>query len=136
MSIERTLSVNPETLRDPAGPPGQGSADPRRQPDGPGAAMVVSAGFGIAVLGFLTVLAEVSAGAKSWLQSWDFGVGVGALAGKTTIASLAYFGSLALLWVLWRKKDVNLRTAFFVGLGLGILGAIGTFPKFFELFAP
>ena len=134
MSIEGTPSVNSGTLHDPAGP-GQGSADPTRRPDGPGAAMVVSAGFGIAVLGFLTVLAEVSAGAKSWLQSWDFGVGVGPLAGKTTIASLAYVGSLALLWFLWRKKDVNLRTAFFVGLGLGIVGAVGTFPPFFQLFA-
>jgi len=57
-----------------------------------------------------------------------------ALAGKTTIASLVYFASLALLWVIWRKKDVNLKTAFYVGLGLGVLGAIATYPPFFVLF--
>lgn len=103
--------------------------------DGPGAAMVISAGFAIFVLGCLTVLAEASAGANTWLTSWQWGQGVGALAGKTTIASLAYFGSLTVLWTLWNKKDVNLKKAFFVGLMLAVLGAIGTFPKFFELFA-
>jgi len=97
--------------------------------------MVIAAGIGIFVLGLLTVLAEASPGAKSWLQSWEWGAGVGPLAGKTTVASLAYFGSLALLWALWRHKDVKLRSAFFLGLTLGILGAIGTFPRFFQLFA-
>jgi len=35
---------------------------------------------------------------------------------------------------MWRHKDVELKTAFYIGLGLGILGAIGTLPPFFELF--
>lgn len=106
------------------------------KPDGPGAAMMISAGIGIFVLGFLTVLAEASAGAKSWLQKWQWGVGVGPLAGKTTIAALSYFVSLVVLWVLWREKNVNLKRAFSVGLALGILGAIGTYPTFFQKFAP
>jgi len=105
------------------------------KPDGPGAAMMISAGFGVFVLGFLTILAEASAGANTWLATWQWGQGVGALAGKTTIASLLYFASLALLWAIWRHKDVNLKTAFYVGLGLGILGAIGTYPTFFQMFA-
>jgi fluoride ion exporter CrcB/FEX len=106
------------------------------KPDGPGAAMMISAGIGIFVLGFLTVLAEASAGAKTWLQKWEWGVGVGPLAGKTTIASLAYFLSLAILWILWRQKNVNVKTAFYIGLVLGLLGAIGTYPTFFQAFAP
>lgn len=105
------------------------------RPDGPGAAMMISAGLGIFVLGFLTVLAEASAGAKTWLQKWEWGQGVGALAGKTTLASLAYVVALILLWVIWRAKDVNLKMAFYVGLALGILGAIGTYPTFFQKFA-
>jgi fluoride ion exporter CrcB/FEX len=105
------------------------------KPDGPGAAMMISAGIGIFVLGFLTVLAEVSEDAKMWLQSWEWGYGVGPLAGKTTIAALAYIASLALLWILWRTRDINIKAAFYVGLVLGILGAIGTFPPFFQLFA-
>jgi hypothetical protein len=39
-----------------------------------------------------------------------------------------------ILDVLWRKKDVEMKPAFYIGLTLGILGAIGTFPPFFELF--
>ncbi|MEO8518063.1 MAG: hypothetical protein ABI438_02700 [Dermatophilaceae bacterium] len=105
------------------------------RPDGPGAAMMISAGFGVFVLGFLTILAEASKGANTWLASWQWGQGVGALAGKSTIASLLYFGSLAVLWVLWRDKDVDLKKAFYVGLGLGVLGVIGTFPTFFQAFA-
>jgi len=106
------------------------------KPDGPGAAMMISAGIGIFVLGFLTVLAEASASAKDWLQKWEWGVGVGPLAGKTTLASLAYVVSLIVLWIVWRSKNVNLKTAFYIGLGLGVLGAIGTFPTFFQKFTP
>lgn len=106
------------------------------KPDGPGAAMMISAGIGIFVLGFFTVLAEASTEAKEWLQKWEWGVGVGPLAGKTTLATLAYLLSLAVLWAIWRQKNVNLKTAFYVGFGLGILGAIGTYPVFFQAFAP
>jgi fluoride ion exporter CrcB/FEX len=106
------------------------------KPDGPGAAMMISAGIGIFVLGFLTVLAEASTDSKTWLQKWEWGQGVGPLAGKTTIAALAYVVSLIVLWVLWRSKDVSIKKAFSIGLALGILGAVGTFPTFFQAFAP
>lgn len=105
------------------------------KPDGPGAAMMISAGFGVFVLGFLTILAEASAGANTWLASWQWGQGVGALAGKSTVSSLLYFASLAVLWILWRNKDVDLKKAFYIGLVLGVLGVIGTFPTFFQMFA-
>jgi fluoride ion exporter CrcB/FEX len=104
------------------------------KPDGPGAAMMVSAGLGIFVLGVLTVLAEASTSAKDWLEDWQWGVGVGPLAGKTTIASLAYLASLGVLWAVWRHKNVSMKNAFYVGLAFGILGAVGTFPTFFQMF--
>jgi fluoride ion exporter CrcB/FEX len=106
------------------------------RPDGPGAAMMISAGIGIFVLGFLTVLAEKSTGANTWLAKWQWGKGVGALAGKTTLASAAYVISLVVLWFVWRAKNVNLKVAFYAGLALGILGAIATYPTFFQKFAP
>jgi fluoride ion exporter CrcB/FEX len=134
MSTEGTAPVNPATHQDADCTPELEPLHLADKPDGPGAAMMVSAGFAIFVLGFLTVLAEASAGAKTWLQTWQWGVGVGPLAGKTTIASLLYFASLALLWAIWRNKDVNLKNAFSVGLALGILGALGTFPTFFTMF--
>ena len=106
------------------------------KPDGPGAAMMISPGIGIFVLGLLTVLAEASEDAKTWLAKWEWDQGVGPLAGKTTIASLAYVLSLVALWAAWRQKDTDLKKAFIIGLGLGVLGAIGTFPTFFQAFAP
>jgi hypothetical protein len=49
---------------------------------------------------------------------------------------LAYFLSLVVLWAVWRRSDIDLRKAFYIGLGLGVLGAIGTFQTFFQAFAP
>ena len=136
MSTEGTVPMNPVSNHDADNSPELAPLHLADKPDGPGAAMVISAGLAIFVLGFLTILAEASAGANTWLTSWQWGQGVGALAGKTTIASLVYFASLALLWAMWRKKDVDLKKAFYIGLALGILGAIATFPPFFVLFAP
>ncbi len=127
--------MNPQSAHDTEVSPELERMDLADKPDGPGAAMMISAGLGIFVLGLLTVLAEASTGVNDWLATWQWGQGVGALAGKTTLASLVYFASLALMWSLWRHKDVNLKTAFYVGLGLGILGAIATFPTFFLMFA-
>lgn len=128
MSTEGTAPMNQS--------PELAALNPADKPDGPGAAMMISAGFGVFVLGFLTVLAEASAGANTWLASWQWGQGVGALAGKSTVSSLLYFASLALLWAMWRNKEVDLKKAFYIGLGLGVLGVIGTFPTFFQAFAP
>jgi fluoride ion exporter CrcB/FEX len=105
------------------------------KPDGPAAAMMVSAGIGIFVLGLLTTLAEASTDVREWLLKWEWGQGVGPLAGKTTIASLAYIVSLVVLWLLWRDRDVPLKRSFYIGIVLGALGAIGTFPTFFQAFA-
>jgi hypothetical protein len=44
--------------------------------------------------------------------------GDGALAGKVIIASVAYFASLLILWLLWKDKDVDIKEAFYVGCGL------------------
>lgn len=104
------------------------------KPDGPGAAAMISAGIGIFVLGLLTTLAVISAGVKSFLLWWAWGQGVGPLAGKTTIAVLVWLVSWFILDRMWRRKDVELKTALYIGFALGILGAIGTFPPFFELF--
>lgn len=106
------------------------------KPDGPGAAMMISAGIGVFVLGIMTLWVEASASMNTALGKWDFGSGVGALAGKVIIAAVAYFASLAILWLLWRDKDVDIKKAFYVGCGLGLVGALLTFPTFFQLFAP
>ena len=127
--------MNPQSHHDSEISPELAALNLADKPDGPGAAMMISAGFGVFVLGFLTILAEASKGANTWLGKWSGDAGVGALAGKSTIASLLYFVSLAVLWVIWRDKAVDLKKAFYIGLVLGVLGVIGTFPTFFQMFA-
>jgi hypothetical protein len=106
----------------------------REKPDGPAAAAMVAAGLGILVLGLMTVLSEASVPIHDFLQRLEFGRGVGPLAGKTIIAVVAWAGSWAIVGSAWRRKDVNIRAWFAVGLALGILGALGTFPPVFLLF--
>jgi hypothetical protein len=104
------------------------------KPDGPGAAAMLAAGIGIFTLGVLTTGAVISTWLHDFLAKWAWGQGVGPLAGKTTIASLAFFASWAVLHVVWRDKDVDIKKIFTIGLILGLLGAVMTFPTFFEAF--
>jgi hypothetical protein len=108
--------------------------DLAEKPDGPGAAAMIAAGVGIFVLGFFTTGAVISSGLKSFLAWWEWGQGVGPLAGKSTVATIIWLITWLVLYLLWKNKDVVLKTAFYIGLTLGILGAIMTFPLFFDLF--
>lgn len=106
------------------------------KPDGPAAAAALAAGVGIFVLGLLTILSEVSTPIHDWLEVWEFGRGVGPLAGKTTVAVIAWAVTWLVAAALLRKRDVSLRAWFIASLVLGILGALGTFPPIFLSFAP
>lgn len=103
--------------------------------DGPAAAAMLAAGIGIFVLGLLIVLSEVSVPIHDFLELWDFGQGVGPLAGKTIIAVIVWAVSWAILAAAFRGKDVNLKAWFTVSLILGLLGAVGSFPPVFLSFA-
>jgi hypothetical protein len=105
------------------------------RPDGPGVAAMLAAGIGILVLGLFTVLAEVSEGLKDWLESLEFGRGVGPLAGKTLMGSLAFAVSWIVLGIVLKDKEVDMRRWFWVAFALGVLGAIMMFPPVFEAFA-
>ena len=105
------------------------------RPEGPAAAAILAAGIGMFVLGALTVLNEASEGLSDWLAGWELDRGVGPLAGKTTVAVIVWAVSWLVLGLAWRGKDVNLKAWFWVALGLGALGFVGTFPPVFEAFA-
>ena len=104
------------------------------KPDGPAAAAMIASGLGVFTLGLMTTLAVINGSVKSFLEWFQFDQGVGALAGKSTVSVLVFFVAWLVLWLIWRQKDVVLKTSFYIGLGLGILGVIGTFPPFFEMF--
>jgi hypothetical protein len=105
------------------------------RPDGPGAAVMVAAGVGILVLGVLTVLAEASEGIHDWLESLDFGQGVGPLAGKTLLSAGTFFVAWLVLGLAMRGRAVNLARWFWFALSLGVIGAVLLFPPIFTAFA-
>jgi len=103
------------------------------RPNGPAVAAMIAAGIGVLVLGILTTLAEANADVKNDIL--DIKTRVGPLSGKTTFAVVAYFVSWAALApVLW-KKTFALNTVFIITGVLLLAGFIGTYPKFFQLFA-
>ena len=102
------------------------------RPEGPVAAALIAGGVGCAAVGALTVLAEASATAKDWL---DWNADVGALSGTTTMAVLIWLVAWVGLHFASRTRPVELRTACIITLGLVAVGAVGTFPMFFQAFA-
>jgi hypothetical protein len=105
------------------------------KPDGPGAAAILAAGIGIFVLGLLTTLNELSERIHSFLDAFDGDGGVGPLSGKTILATVAFFVSWAILWGLWRNKNIDIQRTFWIGLGLGVAGTVLMFPPVFQAFA-
>ncbi|HEX6580957.1 MAG TPA: hypothetical protein VF195_08810 [Actinomycetota bacterium] len=106
------------------------------RPDGPGAAAMMAAGIGIFVTGLFTVLSEASVPIHDWLESLDFGRGVGPLAGKTILGTVGFFASWIVLGMAWRTKDIDLRRWFWIALAVGVVGALLLLPQVFQAFAP
>jgi hypothetical protein len=96
-----------------------------------GAAMIAS-GIGSLVLGIAIVLAEVNAGAKSFL-TWS--AAAGPLSGKTSVAVIAFFGSWVLLHYALKRYPLTLTRSFVITLVLVVLGLLLSYPPIFESFA-
>jgi hypothetical protein len=103
------------------------------KPEGPIAAAILAGGIGCLALGLFTTLAEASSSFSDWL-SWDDDVGP--LSGKTALAVIVWLISWAMLHVVYRAKPFETRRALTIALVLVALGVLGTFPTFFQIFAP
>lgn len=113
--------------------PGTPPAAEADKPFWPVAAAFLAAGFGVLVLGILTTLAEASESLKDWLQFMD---PVGPLSGKTLVSVAAWVVAWAVLAVALRGRGIAPRTVYWVTGVMISLGIVGTFPSFFEQFAP
>lgn len=124
------MAANPN----PGAPvPEYAEAEATDKPEGPVAAAILAAGVGALALGVLTTLAEASQGIKDFLNLYD---PVGPLSGKTIGAVLIWLVAWLVLHLIYRTKPVESRLALTVSLVLIALGVIGTFPVFFQAFAP
>lgn len=103
------------------------------KPEGPIAAAILAGGVGAAALGFLTTLAEANENAKEWL---DWNADVGPLSGKTIMAVIVWLVAWAVLHLVYRGRPYETRRAFGIAMVLVGLGVLGTFPTFFQAFAP
>jgi len=109
------------------------SIDDTEKPEGPIAAAMLAAGLGALALGILTTLAEASESFKEFLNVYD---PVGPLSGKTIGAVVVWLIAWAILHVMYRTRVVESRKELAVSLILIGLGVLGTFPVFFQAFAP
>jgi hypothetical protein len=102
------------------------------KPEGPISAAIIAGGIGALALGVLTTLAEANETIKGWLElSKD----VGPLSGKTSFAVVVWLVAWGLLHTTMRTTRYETRRAFAIAMILVVLGVIGTFPTFFQLFA-
>ncbi|KAB1138860.1 hypothetical protein F7R91_41655 [Streptomyces luteolifulvus] len=101
--------------------------------EGPISAAIIAAGFGATALGLLTTLAEASESVKDALTWSD---DVGPLSGKTSLAVAVWLLAWVLLHAALRNKPYETLPALGITLALIGLGVLGTFPEFFQLFAP
>ncbi len=100
--------------------------------DGVAAAALLAASFGIAVLGFLTTLAEANTDFHDWADWWER---VGPLSGKSSLGLIAWLASWPLFHLALYKRDNVLPTAIAVSVVLFLIGMILMFPPIFERIA-
>lgn len=103
------------------------------RPEGPVAAAILAGGVGALALGILTTLAEASTSIKDLLNLYN---PVGPLSGKTIGAVVVWLVAWIVLHTMYRDKPFESRRALTVALVLIALGVLGTFPIFFQAFAP
>ena|ERR671913_2400963 len=120
-----------DTTRPSAAPAGEPTTAPIK-PEGPISAAILAAGIGSFTLGLLTTLAEASSGVADWLR-WS--EAVGPLSGKTLMAVMVWLVAWAGLHLWLRGKAYETTRALTVATVLILLGVLGTFPSFFQLFA-
>lgn len=102
------------------------------KPTGPAAAVTAAGGIGVFFLGLFTTLNEAFAGVH---EAMDWHAPSGPLSGKSSVGTMAFFVSWALLGALWRRASVPLKPVLIATGVLVALGVMMTFPDFFTLFA-
>jgi hypothetical protein len=105
------------------------------KPNGPVAAALLAGGIGCAVLGVVTFANQVMP-ANAFSQWLVWYKPVGALAGKSSLAILAFLLAWAILGLLWRRRELRFGRIAIISFILLAVGLIGTFPPFWVLFIP
>ncbi len=105
------------------------------KPNGPVAAALLSGGIGSAVLGVVTFANQVmpTSTFSQWLVWYK---PVGPLAGKSSLAIIAFLLAWAVLGLMWRQQEMRFGRIAVISFILLAVGLVGTFPPFWLLFLP
>jgi hypothetical protein len=99
--------------------------------NGPSMAAVLAAGIGLAVFGVVVILSEAigSVGAAlAWVKP------VGALSGKSILGVAVWLVAWLVCGLIWKDREVRHGPVVVVSAVLLVIGLLGSFPPFFELF--
>lgn len=101
--------------------------------DGPVVAALLALGLGSVAYGIFTVIPEFSASFKAFAVLYE---PAGPLSGKTTFGVIVWLVAWAVLHLtLGKKSSFDLKRAYYWALFGVALGALFTFPIFFQAFA-
>jgi hypothetical protein len=100
-------------------------------PNGPGAAAILAAGIGCAMVGILAFAAEASKPLGKMLNFYD---PVGPLSGKTTVAVIVWLVAWFVLSRLWQNKSVAMGPVNIAAFVLLAVGFLLTFPPVWAVF--
>lgn len=134
--MERSDALAPAPpVPPPSSPATAATAIPRARTaaadfNGHGAATLLSAAIGLAVLGVLAIVGDAFAGAARLLDFWN---PTGPLSGVTTLSIIAW---LLCWWVLgraWAHRNVGRRWTTLASTLLVVAALLLTFPPFMDL---
>lgn len=94
-------------------------------------AVMIASGVGATVLGLAIILAELSQGIRS---AFILNSGVGPLSGKTSLATLAFVVSWAVLHYVFKTRPISINRAFVITVVLLVVGLLLSFPPVFLAF--
>jgi hypothetical protein len=100
-------------------------------PNGPGAAAILAAGIGCAMVGILAFAAEASKPIANMLNFYN---PVGPLSGKTTVAIIVWLVAWFVLSRLWQNKSVAMAPVNVAAFILLAVGFLLTFPPVWAVF--
>lgn len=101
--------------------------------NGKAAAALLAGGIGALFLGLVTTLSEAISSFGAALNWYN---PAGPLSGKTTLTVIVWLVVWAVLGNQWKDKDVDFDKIAMIAIVLLLLGILGTFPPFFEIFVP
>jgi hypothetical protein len=101
--------------------------------NGPVSAALLAGGIGSAAMGLITLIYEIN-DKSAFAKSMTWSKAVGGLSGKSMWAIIIFFVSWAILHFVWKDKETNFTRISSIAIALLMVGLLGTFPPFWELF--